>query len=57
RSEPVFQEEQEKSPLDTIQSTPACVESQVRLGGISDSPPQLPSDLVISKSDPGLNLM
>lgn len=56
-SEFIVQEEQEKSPLETVQSAPACIESQVRLGGISDSPPQLPSDLVTSKSDPGLSLM
>ncbi|KAG6884676.1 hypothetical protein C0993_009019 [Termitomyces sp. T159_Od127] len=61
RSGPIFQEEQEKSseksPVDAVQSAPACVESQVCLGGISDSPPQLPADLVTSKSDPGLSIM
>lgn len=54
RPEIVIQEEQEKCALETVQSAPACVESQVRSGGISDLPPQLPSDLVVSKSDPGL---
>ncbi|KAG5351846.1 hypothetical protein C0989_004736 [Termitomyces sp. Mn162] len=54
RCETVTQVEQEKPQLALIQSAPACVECQVSSNGISDSPPQLPSDLVTSKSDPGL---
>ncbi|KAG6861025.1 hypothetical protein C0995_004878 [Termitomyces sp. Mi166 len=55
RSEVVTEEQEKDSPLEPTQSAPGRVESQVRLDGISDSPPQLPSDLVVtSKSEPGL---